>query len=47
METDVTVKKNTEIHIMVEDFNILPLKTDKMTRQKISKVIEDLNNAVN
>jgi len=37
-ETDVTLKKNRETRIMVDDFQHRPLKTDKMVLRKSAKI---------
>lgn len=37
-ETDVTLKKNRETRIMVDDFQYRPLKTDKMVLRKSAKI---------
>ena len=37
-ETDVTLKKNRETWIMVDDFQHRPLKTDKMVLRKSAKI---------
>ena len=41
------LKKEKKLTTISEDFNILPSITDTSSRQKTSKDIDDLNNAIN